>query len=55
MNKEKALTILEIQRDAFLIGLDKNLSSDYDEWCIRKSDEFQEVIDWIKEIEELEE
>ena len=55
MNKQEAVEILEMQRDSFLVTVGNHVESDYDKWCKAKAKDFQDVIDWIKELEELEE
>lgn len=52
MNKEKAIEFLEEQREARLIGNNPNSQSDFDKWQLEQAETFQEVIDWIKELEE---
>lgn len=51
MNKEQVVKFLEEQRDARLIGFDAERLSDFDKWQLEQAETFQEVIDWIGELE----
>lgn len=52
MNKTEAIQFLEEQREARLIGNNPNSQSDFDKWQLEQAKTFQEVIDWIKQLEE---
>lgn len=48
MNKEKAVKILTEQRDSFLVGASDEPQSDYENWCLSKAQDIQDVIEWIE-------
>ncbi|MGX7077464.1 hypothetical protein [Globicatella sanguinis] len=52
MDKQQAIEFLEEQRDARLFGLDPDYPSDFDKWQLEQAETFQEVIDWVKQLEE---
>lgn len=52
MNKEKAIKFLNEQRDARMIGMNTKCPSDFDKWQLEQAETFQEVIDWVKQLEE---